>query len=617
MILPRRRAWLSAATAAVGARILLGAALAQDDSPPASPVPVLPNGEVPWDQALKRDVKNLLGTPAGKVILLLIVLLTLVRVFFALRERGKRAAHAGGRGLLGKFFAHRELETLTKAGRFDEAGELVLTIAASEPGPPADPTRELEAAELFLKAKRFQRAAEIFARKGKGRRAAEAYERAQLPELAAELYEKAGERERAEEQYLKAKNKPAVARMWAAAGDAAKASRYFLELSRPRDAAEQLEKLGDKAGALKHYVEAFQMLSASATPDRVTHGEIRVPGERILGVDTESKELFSRICRLYEETQSWDEYARFLVQQGRTDAAGEIFRKAGDWRKAAELFREQRQWDASARLLDENGQRREALLLFAQGRQERGELEKAAELYLEAGELRIAADNLEKAGKTARAAEIWEKAQDGRRAADLYAKVGDYKRAGALYASDLQWQAAAFCFEQSGETAKLANAWEHAGNHFLAGVSFFTVHDTAHAIASLERVPRDSDDRREAARLLGILFHETNRDREALPLFEEGFGRKIENDDVEAFYYYAQTLESIPAEHGKAISAYNTILKLRPHYRDTEKRLAALKTGHPLPKTSIYKDGQDDAASLFHTTRFVLRKGSEKHRPAQ
>lgn len=549
----------------------------------------------------------------GKVVLALVAISIFLRVFYALRARAERAASRGGGGVMGDFFAQKQLEKLLQAAQFEQAADHVLRMGASGKGPASDPLREIEAAELFLKARRFGRAAEIFVKKGRLKRAAEAYERAQSFDLAAELYEKAQDYERAEHNYLQAKNKPAVARMWSQAQNHQKAAAYFAEIARPKDAAEHLEKLGKKTEATEKYVEALSLLTTGASRDKPLR-----PGERDIGVEAESKELFARICKLYDETKDWEKYAAFLLKHDRPDAAAEVFRKAGNLPRAAELLRESRHWDAAGRLLDEMGKHKEAIVLFAQARQERNELDKAAELYLEAGEFRIAAENYEKLGKTAHAAEIYEKHKDPQRAADLYAKIGDYKKAGILYEQTRQWNAAVFCYEQLDEFAKVAECWEKAGNFFLAGVTWFTQRETLKAIAALKRVPRETEDRREAARLLGILLHEAGKDTESLPFFEEGFGRKIEKEDVEAFYYYAQTLEHMTAaERPKAISAYETIQKLRPGYRDVAKRVDALKAGRPLPKTSIYADGQDDPGSLFHTSRFSLRATSEKHRPEQ
>jgi len=538
----------------------------------------------------------------GKVVVGLIILSVILRVYFALRSRAENVAARGGGGVMGDFFAQKQLEKLLQAAKFEDAAEHVLLMGASGKGPSGDPQREIEAAELFLKARRFGRAAEIFVKKNRLKRAAEAYERAQSFDLAAELYEKAQDYERAEHMYLQAKNKPAVARMWSAAGNHAKAAAYFTEIARPKEAGEHLEKLGKKLEAIDRYVEALSLLTTGASRDKALRA-----GERDIGIEAESKELFNKICALFNDAKDWERYAAFLMKQERPDAAAEVFRKAGNLPRAAELLREARHWDAAGRLLKEMGKEKEAITLFAQARQERNELDKAAELFLEAGEFRIAAENYEKLGKTAAAAEIYEKHRDPQRAADLYAKISDYKKAAILYEQTKQWNAAVFCYEQLDQFPKVAECWEKAGNFFLAGVTWFTQRETHKAIAALRRVPKETEDRREAARLLGILLHEAAKDAEALPFFEEGFGRKIEKEDVEAFYYYAQTLERIAKEVPKAISAYETIQKLRPNYRDTPKRLEALKAGKPLPKTSIYADGQDDPGSLFHTSRFSLR----------
>jgi hypothetical protein len=111
------------------------------------------------------------------------------------------------------------------------------------------------------------------------------------------------------------------------------------------------------------------------------------------------------------------------------------------------------------------------------------------------------------------------------------------------------------------------------------------------------------------------MLAELGREKEAFPHFDAGFGRKIEKEDVEAFYYYAQALERFPDMQKKALSAFETIQKLKPGYRDVPKRISALKAGKPLTKTSIYADGQNDPGSLFHTSRFSLRATSERARP--
>src|SRR5438045_3948352 len=97
-----------------------GPLLAQDPPPPPPPPPA---GELPLPDRIKEDLVALWHMPAGKAIAGLIVLITLVRIFFAIKESAKRAARQGGEGFLGRYYAGKELEQLLKGGRFDQAGE--------------------------------------------------------------------------------------------------------------------------------------------------------------------------------------------------------------------------------------------------------------------------------------------------------------------------------------------------------------------------------------------------------------------------------------------------------------------------------------------------------------
>jgi tetratricopeptide (TPR) repeat protein len=437
-------------------------------------------------------------------------------------------------------------------------------------------------------------------------RAAHCYEKGEQWDLAAELYEKHGDHKRAEECYLKVKNKAAVAKMYAQQGNSEKAAQYFKELGRHKEAGEHFEKLGKKAEALECYQQVYQML-ATRKPGS---------GDRDIGVEREGKELLTKLCKLWDESGQTEKAAEFLLKAGNADAAAEYFRKAGKLDKAAKLLEEAGHLEQAARIYKELGKETEATTLFARSFQDRGQHEQAAELYAKSGELLIAAELFEKSEKTERAAELFLQAKDPRRAADLYAKLGDYAKAASLYEQGKQWSAAVFCYEQLGQWVKVGEMWERIGNPFLSGVTYFTCKEPQRAVKALEQVPENSDDFKESRRLLAIMLLELGRAKDALPHFDAGFGRKIEKDDVEAFYYYAQALEQFSDLQKKATSAFETIEKLKPGYRDVKKRIAALKTGHPLPATSIYADGEADPTSLFHTSRFSLRSTGDRARPS-
>ena len=393
--------------------------------------------------------------------------------------------------------------------------------------------------------------------------------------------------------------------MWSAAGNHAKAAAYFAEIARPKEAGEHLEKLGKKSEAIDKYVEALSLLTTGASRDK----QLR-PGERDIGVEAESKELFAKICKLFDEQKDWDRYAKFLLKQERPDAAAEVFRKAGDLPRAAELLREARHWDAAGRLMQEMGKEKEALVLFAQARQERNELDKAAELYLQA------ASSGSRPRTTRSSARRRPPPRSTRSTTTLSARPTSTPRSPTTRrrASSTSRRSSgtrpSSCHEQLDEFAKVAECWEKAGNFFLAGVTWFTQRETLKAIGALKRSRARA--RTAARRRVSSGSSSTRRARTR--------SRSRSSRRASAARSRRTTLRrstttprrsSTCQGAGKAISAYETIQKLPaelPGHPEAPRRAQARE---PLPKTSIYADGQDDPGSLFHTSRFSLRGGSK------
>lgn len=591
----RRRARLPVAPLAIaGALALCQAAFAQDEPKPPPP----PNTQQDLLDNIHRKLDPLIAPVKEHLPLIAGAFVILFIINRVMKSRGKASSNqVSTSGLFGRWRAEKKLAQLIAEHMYEDAADLTLQL---------DPNKVTEAADLLMKGKRYARAASMFMERRLPKRAAACYERGEQYDLAAELYEKNGDYERAEECYLKVKNKAAIARMFAQQGKSEKAAHYFKELGRPKDAGEHFEKLGKKAEAAEQYAQAYQMLGT------------RKPGsgERDIGIEKEGKEILTKLCKLWDELGQSDKAAEFLLKAGNAEAAAEYFRKSGKLDKAAKLLEEAGHLEQAARLYKELGKEQEATALFARSFQDRGQIEQAAELYVKNGEILMAAELYEKAEKTQKAAELFLQAKDPRRAADLFAKLGDYAKAAGLYEQGKQWSAAVFCYEQLGQWIKVGEMWERIGNAFLAGVTYFTCKEPQRAVKALAQVPETSDDHKESRRLLAIMLLELGRAKEALPHFDAGFGQKIVKDDVEAFYYYAQALEQFAELHKKALSAYETIEKLRPAYRDVKKRMAALKTGKPLPATSIYADGQADPTSLFHTSRFSLRSTGERARPS-
>src|SRR2546421_12906937 len=121
MRLRTRAVRLFAALAAAGMLdvVACAVALAQDD-PSAKPKPpqVDPmQAPVDWMQV----ATDIVHKPGVQVVLGVIVVLTIIRIVYGIKEGAKRAARTGGQGMLGKFYAKKELEHLIQQRRFDEA----------------------------------------------------------------------------------------------------------------------------------------------------------------------------------------------------------------------------------------------------------------------------------------------------------------------------------------------------------------------------------------------------------------------------------------------------------------------------------------------------------------
>lgn len=286
-------------------------ALAQDEPPPldtSKPIAEQATTQAVWFGQ----------TTWGKVLIVLIVGLTALRIYTAWRLRLERAQQGDVVEGPGRSYAERNLQKLIAHGQFEQAAELVLKLGKNGSGPAEDRLRELEAAELYLRAGRNILAAEVFVRRGRFLRGAEAYERAGRHPQAAELFERAGAYERAERCYLEAQNKPAIATMWAEAGDHEKAAEYFTEICRPREAAEHLEKMGRKADAVGAYIDAHALIVSAASREKAHGFE-----------DAEAKDVLGRILALYDELGEADRYryAGFVAKHAGADIAARPPRK--------------------------------------------------------------------------------------------------------------------------------------------------------------------------------------------------------------------------------------------------------------------------------------------------
>lgn len=288
----------------------------------------LVHGPAPLGEAATNLIA-FLGTSAGRSLLVLAAGLCALRVYYAARSAisVRTDVRLGPpRGPLAGWFAKKRLEQLVRLKRYEEAADL---LQAWEPG------RALESAELYIKAKRYTRAAALLVANNRLRRAAETYVQAGAYDLAAELFEKAEELARAEENYVRAGNMLAAARLLAQAGKPERAARYFVEAQSPREAGEQLERAGKKREAVEQYIEALALL------DRATNSDIGVRrGERQIGQDRLRDELCEKILKLYSQLGDTEGQIGVLIDQDRPAEAASLLQSTGRHSDAVRLLLE-------------------------------------------------------------------------------------------------------------------------------------------------------------------------------------------------------------------------------------------------------------------------------------
>jgi tetratricopeptide (TPR) repeat protein len=274
---------------------------------------LLADGEAPTVGQGLDQLLAFMKTPPGLVILALAGGLMALRIYYAARSAvSVRADPRLGppRGFLASYFARIRLERLVREARYEEAADLLQAW---------QPQRAVEVAELYVRAKRFTRAAAILVANHRLRAAAETYVRAGSHDLAAELFERAEAYAEAEAMYVKAGNKLAAARMLARTGKPERAARYYSEAERPREAAEQLEKAGKTREAAEAYVETLSLIERAGTLENKAH-----PRERLMGTSRLRDQLCEKVLALYEKLGDFQSQVGFLVEHDRPADAAQL-----------------------------------------------------------------------------------------------------------------------------------------------------------------------------------------------------------------------------------------------------------------------------------------------------
>lgn len=418
-----------------------------------------------------------------------------------------------------------------------------------------------KAAELYLKAERFEDAAQIFLKNlHEVDRAVEAWEKAGQPLKAGEVLE-------AEGRY-----RDAVTR-YSQAGALRKAAEACLKNNQPLRAAEYFEKSDMFERAAEAYIQGGEVERALRALEKEA-GDLRSRS------DGRSAHFLDQRVR-HLETQRAD----LLQKLGRKRDAGEILVQLGKTLPGARLLEEGGDPDAAARAFMDAGQESEALRLAEQSDSMGGELRaeilanngrhrEAAELFAELGKAGAAASAYQAAGDLAKAAELWEQEEAFQMAADLYFRIENYYRAAQCFARAQMPKLAGEAFIKANDPAKAADAFTNAEEWLAAAEQYAEAGHIDDALKILQGIPVQHDDYVAGLLMLVPILvdqgHEAAAQEKLVELRDlKEAGREIGRHEF--FYCQARFLEA-RGKFAAAEKAYQKVLADRIDFRDAVKR---------------------------------------------
>jgi tetratricopeptide (TPR) repeat protein len=479
-----------------------------------------------------------------------------------LSAEGLRAKVLGGPSA--SDMADREAAREKKAGNFlaagrayEEAGQLqeaVDTYLEGEEFMAAAfaleklPGKADKAAEMFLKAGDYKKAAEVWAANGKAERAAP-------------LFEERG-------------NNLEAARLFALAGRWEKAAALFVKSGYPLRAAEAYEKQGDFARAAESYERHFM--------ENVTFSTSYSGG----APSSETRNAL-KAGRLYEQANAFDKAREIYIRGSFFKEAAAVEAKLGHFGRAAEYYLRAEDLGAAADAFEKGGDAVKAANYRGEVAFRAGRFAEAAAAFRKGQDYQRSAELFEQIGMLKEAGGAYEDAGSFSAAGGVYTRAGLREQAAACYEKAGEYETAAGFFEQLGHGARAAGLYEKAGHTFKSGVTAAASGQAKRAIGLLQRVPPTDENYLEATERLAELFVGTGNDGLAIERLQRVLeGRPVGADNLGLYYWLALAQEAAPTT-AEAIRIYKRILAENYDFKDVVGRLAAVQSGTPLPRPEL------------------------------
>jgi hypothetical protein len=452
--------------------------------------------------------------------------------------------------------------------------------------------RRDKAAQLYLRAGDFERAARLAAEIGDERLAVEAALRATLGTVP-EGYAAAGAQQAAELLAVKGHHREAaelfeLARAWRQAAEA------VLKLQQPARAARLYERgrlFGDaalyysRAGLAEDELRVLKLEADRLRESgRGRRGEAQAghPDPALQRIDLRRAELLRRLGKSAES-------ASLLREAAPTAQTGRLLEQAGQHEQAVNAYLASGELDEAVRLLGSQPgiDRRLAAEVYLRA----GQPLAAAHLLATLGLSREAAEAYEAGGDWGRAGSRWEAAQDPDRAAHAYLRAGRTRDAGRCFAAAGKPHLAAASYTKAGDRAAASEQYLKAGQPVAAAGELLAsggAGDKAAAAKLLLAIPATSADFEAGTLMLvPLLLEQGLRDDalsrlRALPPAWAGDPAPASPAAMAAFrqrmLLEGRVLEEL-GDTARAESCYRQLLAVEPGHGEATSRLHSLREG--------------------------------------
>jgi tetratricopeptide (TPR) repeat protein len=445
--------------------------------------------------------------------------------------------------------ARRQASSLAKKGSAHDAAEYAFASGLLE-----------EAAQYFIEAEEFVRAAEIRHDQNRFLECAELYLKGKKFDSAGRIFSQQGEHKRAAEAYLEAGNKSVAAEMFEKAGDFKRAGDCYMQTDFARHAAKAYVKCNEwkkAAECLEQVVTEESTGAAAADPGRQAEARKLV---RMAGDLYGRAGLHQKAQAILERGGLWIPAAELALQHGNKEHAASLFQKGGDAQRAAST-------------LKSLGRDTDATRLLAEHHRDKGNDAEAARCFEEAGEFLAAGDLYRVIEQYEKAGNCYEKLGEFNQAAEMFRSAESHKRAGENYERASRFAEAAESYALAGENQREAELRARGGQKLRAAEIHLANGLEEDAIKVLQEIRPEDADFTKAAAILGEIFRKHGKLTLAIKKLTHAIGNSaVSKDNVQAFYSLA-TVHEANKEIQEAAELYEKILAFDYHHADVSQRL--------------------------------------------